>query len=166
MCAPTYSTTVKLSQVAPYLGSLGKNLLLDQNFEAQSEIEKFKTVKQLQSDISENIFLFGKIDDKHAFSMGLNLAKDGYISGFYFYDNQQQKISLSGNYKNGEITLEEMTNQKVTGRFHLELSSDFDKDDLYISFPKGKNHYLSGTWINANKDKSLKVQFTVGKTNF
>lgn len=166
MCAPTYSTTVKLSQLAPYLDPLGKNLLLGHNIEAQSEIEKFKTVKQLQSDILENIFLFGKIDDEHAFSMGLNLAKDGYISGFYFYDNQQQKISLSGNYKNGEITLEEMKNQKVTGRFYLELSSDFDKDDLYISFPKGKNHYLSGRWINANKDKSLKVQFTVGKTNF
>lgn len=110
--------------------------------------------------------MFGKIDSEHTFSMGLNLAKDGFISGFYFYDNQQQKISLSGNYKHGEITLGEMTNQNITGRFYLELSSDFDQDALYISFPKGKNHYLSGRWINANKDKSLKVEFTVGKTNF
>ena len=108
-------------------------------------IEKFLKNQKLTVKIPNNLFLFGKIDDKYPFSMAINIDKKEQISGLYYYDSKLQKINLKGQC-NDTMFLTETVNNKQTGFFELDINVD--------------NYPIEGKWLNFEKTKSLIVKFT------
>jgi hypothetical protein len=153
-CSPSYTVSVDLDTIKAYLNNIGKYMLLESNYMTMTAIEKFLENEKLIEKVPNNVFLFGKIDDKYAISMAINNDKKEEISGLYYYDSKLQKITLEGQCNDYSMFLTETVNNKQTGFF--EFDTDVD------------NCPIDGKWLNYEKTKSLHVDFTkiiICKTN-
>jgi hypothetical protein len=144
-CSPTYRISVELDSIKQYLNNIGKYMLIESNYMTMTPIEKFLKNEKLIVKVPNNLFLFGKIDDKYPFSMAINIDKKEQISGLYYYDSKLQKINLKGQC-NDTMFLTETVNNKQTGFFELDINVD--------------NYPIEGKWLNFEKTKSLTVKFT------
>lgn len=117
--------------------------------------------------MTNNLFFFGKIDNKYTFSMAINIDSTKKITGYYYYDNKREKISLKGQSFNETITLVETHNQKETGFFELMISKNHNSYGLFIYDDENEDNskYLTGKWLSADKKKVLNIKFTELKTN-
>ena len=144
-CSPTYRISVELDSIKQYLNNIGKYMLIESNYMTMTPIEKFLKNEKLIAKVPNNLFLFGKIDDKYPFSMAINIDKKEQISGLYYYDSKLQKINLKGQC-NDTMFLTETVNNNQTGFFELDINVD--------------NYPIEGKWLNFEKTKSLIVKFT------
>jgi hypothetical protein len=145
-CSPVYSVSVELDSIKQYLNDLGKYILLESNYMNMTPIEKFLENERLKEKVSNNVFLFGKIDDRYPFSMAINIDKKEEISGLYYYDSKLQKINLNGQSNDNTMFLIETVSNKQTGFFEFDINVD--------------NYPIDGKWLNFGKTKSLDVKFT------
>lgn len=144
-CSPAYSISVELDSVKQYLNNIGK-YVLGSKYMTMTPIEKFLENENLKEHISDNVFLFGKIDDRYTFSMAINIDKKEQISGFYYYDSKLLKINLKGQSNDDTMFLSEIVSNKPTGFFEFGINID--------------NYPIDGKWLNPEKTKSLDVNFT------
>ena len=145
-CSPVYRISVELDSIKQYLNNIGKYILLESKYMTLTPIEKFLENEKLIEKIPDNVFLFGKIDDRYPFSMAINIDKREQISGLYYYDSKLQKINLKGQIKDDTMFLTETVNAKQTGYFEFNIS-------IY-------NYPIDGKWLNFEKTKSLNIKFT------
>ncbi|MCL2596409.1 MAG: hypothetical protein FWD66_01855 [Paludibacter sp.] len=166
VCSPYYNLSIPLDSVKTYLNDVGKYILVESDYFSKSPIDKFIENKRLKEKIPDNVFLFGKIDDKYPISMAICIDKQNQISGYYYYDNKLQKLNLYGG-KNGEdILLTEEVNGKITGFFELKISKDYNSKGFFIMANSNEENdeYLTGKWYDAEKTKQFDIKFTEAKT--
>lgn len=159
-CSPSFSISVDINSISQYLNDIGKYMLIESNYFSMTRVEKYLENKKLKNKLQENIFIFGKIDNKYPFSLAINVATDGIVSGFYFYDSKLQKISLSGTKIDNTISLTETIENKQTGFFEFKYWSERNKDMknvFYFSAEEGELIYLTGLWTNSDKTKQLPI---------
>ncbi len=144
-CSPVYNISVELDSIKQYLNNIGKYILLDSKYMTRTAIEKFLEDKKLNEKIPDNVFLFGKINDKYPFSMAINVDNKEQISGLYYYDSKLQKINLKGQINDNTMFLTETVKNKQTGFFELDINID--------------NYPIDGKWLNFDKTKRLNVKF-------
>lgn len=166
-CSPYYQISIKLDSIKPFLSDLGRYILIESNYMSKSIIEKFNENILLKPRMFNNLFFFGKLDNKYAFSMAINIDSAKKITGYYYYDNKREKILLKGQCINETISLIETHNQKTTGFFELMISKNYDSDGLFIYDDDNENNskYLTGKWLSADKKKVFNIKFTELKTN-
>lgn len=145
-CSPVFSKTVEFDSIKQYLNNIGKYILFESNYNSMTPIEKFQENERLKDKIPDNVFLFGKIDDKYPFSMAINIDKKEQILGLYYYDSKLQKINLKGQSNDNTMFLTETVNNKQTGFFEFDINID--------------SNPIEGKWMNCEKTKSLIVKFT------
>jgi len=165
-CSPYYNLSIPLDSVKTYLNDVGKYILIESDYFSKSPIDKFIENKRLKEKIPNNVFLFGKIDNKYPISMAICINKQNQISGYYYYDNKLQKLNLYGEQKGEEILLTEDVNGKITGFFELKISKDYDPKGLFImaNSDDKNDKYLTGKWYDTKKTKQLDIKFTEAKT--
>jgi hypothetical protein len=163
-CAPSHTISVEINSVEAYLNDVGKYMLVESDYFSSSPIDKFIENKRLKEKTPDNLFLFGKIDDRFPFSMAIHVDKQNQISGYYYYDNRMQNINLHGE-KNGEnILLTEEVNGQITGFFELKITKNWDSKGFYMTNSNDEMEYLTGKWYNAEKTRQFDVIFTAAKT--
>jgi hypothetical protein len=145
-CSPAYSICVELDSIKPYVNNIGKYILFGSKYMTLTPIEKFLENEKLKEKIPNNLFLFGKIDDRYPFSMAINIDKKEQISGLYYYDSKLQKINLEGQSNDNMMFLTETVNNKQTGFFEFDINID--------------DCPIEGKWLNFEKTKSFNVNFT------
>jgi hypothetical protein len=145
-CSPVFKIYVELDSIKQYLNNIGKYILLESNYMNMTPIEKFLENQKLIEKVPDNVFLFGKIDDRYPFSMAINIDNKEKIFGLYSYDSKLQKITLNGQCNDNTLFLTETVNNKLTGFFELYFDIDY--------------HPIEGNWLNYEKTKSLNVKFT------
>ncbi|MCA6475835.1 MAG: hypothetical protein IM541_08295 [Chitinophagaceae bacterium] len=159
-CSPSFSISVDINSISQYLNDIGKYMLLESNYFSKTRVEKYLENKKLKNKLQENIFIFGKIDNKYPFSLAINVATDGIVSGFYFYDSKLQKISLLGTKIDNTISLAETIENKQTGFFEFKYWSKLNrnmKNEFSLYDGKGELVYLTGLWTNSDKTKQLPI---------
>jgi hypothetical protein len=142
-CSPVYRISIELDSIKQYLNNIGKYILLESNYMTMTPIGKFLENKKIIEKVPDNVFLFGKIDDRYPFSMAINMEKQERISGLYYYDSKLQKINLKGQRNDNTMFLTETVNNKQTGFFEFDINIDY--------YP------IEGKWLNFDKTKSLNV---------
>ena len=145
-CSPAYSISVELDSMKQYLNTIGKYMLFESKYMTMTPIEKFLGNEKLKEKVPNNVFLFGKIDDRYPFSMAINIDKKEQILGLYSYDSKLQKINLKGQSNDNTMFLTETISNKQTGFFEFDINID--------------NYPIEGKWLNFEKTKSLIVKFT------
>ena len=166
-CSPSFSKSIELTTISQYLNDVGRYMLLESNYFSKSPLEKFLENRKLNTKLTENIFVFGKIDKKYPFSLAINIASNGIVSGFYFYDSKLQKISLSGIKQNDKITLTEKIENVETGYFEFKYWSEVDKnlkDEFALYDGSEKSIYITGLWTNKEKTKTFPILINEIKT--
>lgn len=168
-CSPSFAISVDINSISQYLNNIGKYILLESNYFSKTRVEKYLENKKLKNKLQENIFIFGKIDNKYPFSLAINVASDGIVSGFYFYDSKLQKISLLGTKIDNTISLTETIENKQTGFFEFKYWSELNrnmKNEFSLYDGKGELIYLTGLWTNSDKTKQLPIIIYEIKTPF
>lgn len=168
-CSPSFAISVDINSISQYLNDIGKYILLESNYFSKTRVEKYLENKKLKNKLQENIFIFGKIDNKYPFSLAINVASDGIVSGFYFYDFKLQKISLLGTKIDNTISLTETIENKQTGFFEFKYWSKLNrnmKNEFSLYDGKGELVYLTGLWTNSDKTKQLPIIIYEIKTPF
>lgn len=145
-CSPGYGISIELDSIKQYLNNIGKYILLESNYKNMTPIERFQENERLNDKVPNNVYLFGKIDDKYPFSMAINIDKKEQIFGLYYYDSKLQKINLKGQSNDNTMLLTETVNNKQTGFFEFDINTE--------------NYPIEGKWMNSEKAKSLNVKFT------
>lgn len=99
--------------------------------------------------------------------MAINIDSTKKVTGYYYYDNKREKISLKGQSFNETISLVESHDQKTTGFFQLMISKNHNSDGLFIYIYENdyNSKYLTGKWLSTDKKKVLNIKFTELKTN-
>jgi len=156
-CSPYYNISVDINDIEEYLNDIGKFLLIENN--SNYPIDRLFANNKIVDNLPENMFIFGRIDDKFPFSMAINIDSQNQISGYYFYDNRRQNLNLYG-VQNGEhVLLTEEVNGQITGYLELTVSANWSSNAIYTNFG-----YLSGKWLNADKTNMLDINFTAIKS--
>jgi hypothetical protein len=163
-CSPGFEITVKLDTIKQYLNELGKYIMIESNYLSKTPIEKFLENEKLKEKTQNNLFIFGKINDKYPISMVINIDRQGEISGFY-YDLKLQKVVLTGQQKDNTMLLKETIDNKQTGFFEFRISNEYDANSFFLFDPNGNDKYLIGKWLNSDKTKIFEITFTEVKTN-
>ncbi|MBI5539306.1 MAG: hypothetical protein HY951_04555 [Bacteroidia bacterium] len=145
-CSPIYSKSIELDSIKQYLNNIGKYILLESKYMTMTPIQKFLENEKLKEKVPNNVFLFGKIDDRYPFSMAINIDKKEQILGLYYYDSKLQKINLKGQSNDNTMFLTESVNNNQTGFFEFDINID--------------NYPIEGKWLNFEKSKSLNIKFT------
>lgn len=145
-CSPVYNISVELDSIKQYLNSIGKYILLESKYMTMTPIEKFLENEKLIEKVPDNVFLFGKIDDRYPFGMAINTDNKEQILGLYYYDSKLQKINLKGKINDNAMFLTEIVNNKQTGFFEFDINIE--------------NYPIEGSWLNFEKTKNLNVKFT------
>lgn len=159
-CSPEFSITLEINSISQYLNDVGKYILLESNYFSKTHVEKYLENKKLKNKLQENIFIFGKIDNKYPFSLAINVAKDGIVKGFYFYDSKMQNISLLGEKIDNTIFLTETIENKQTGFFEFKYWNTLYrnlKNEFALYDEKEELIYLTGFWTNSEKTKQLPI---------
>ena len=108
-----------------------------------------KLLSPARQDISKVSFpslekpLRGKIDNKYDIVMQLRFYGDHSVGGFYYYNNYQSAIELSGKLENGKLQLK-------------EHDKDYNETAVFEATVNGTT--LSGSWTNVKTKKSLKFE--------
>lgn len=165
-CSPYYKISIKLDSIKPFLSELGKYMLIESNYLSKSNIDKYNLNNLLKPKIPNNLFFFGKIDNKYSFSMAINIDNSNTISGYYYYDNKLEKIILKGKNYNETISLVETIDKKTTGFIELTVSKKYNSDGLFIYDDNENYKYLTGKWTSSDKKKVFNIKFTELKTNY
>ena len=169
-CSPSYTVSVELDSVQQYLNNTGQSILAESNNFSDDPIDRIIANQKLFnrntiSNLPQNRhFIFGKIDDKYPISMALNIGTDGEVSGYYYYDNKRQKLSLEGEKKGNTISMTETVNDQTTGFFELRYSNDYEKKGLYYSNRNGDGQYIVGHWRNPENTRSFDIIFSEVKS--
>ena len=156
-CSPYYNISVDIDDIEEYLNDIGKYLLVENN--STYPIDRLIANNSVTGHIPENMFIFGRIDDKYPFSMAINIDYQNQITGYYYYDNRRQKINLHGVQDGDYILLTEEVNGQITGYFELTLSANWRSNTTYTNLG-----YLSGIWLNGNKTNMFDITFNTIKT--
>lgn len=105
-----------------------------------------KLLSPAKQDISKDSFpslekpLRGKIDNKYDIVMQLHFYGDHAVRGFYYYNNYQSAIELSGKFEKGRLQLK-------------EHDKDYNETAVFEATVNGTA--LSGSWTNVKTKKSL-----------
>jgi len=148
-CEADYSIGVAPDSLLPYLNDFGKNILIEDDHSELKGLDKelyLASVKK--SDLPENYYYVGIIDDKYPFKMALSIEGDS-VTGYYYYDKTKEKISLNGSsyYYPKRFKLTESSDGNVTGYFYIDTEK--------CSWNELK---LVGDWSNADSSKTLDVK--------
>lgn len=135
------------------------SVLISCNNESNDNKEKHSHKKETEkNDNSEKVTLSdgeyyfrGVIDHKYSFEMKFEL-KDHSINGAYYYDSQKKEITLSGNITNGQLELDEMYKEKITGHF---TSSSLTADSISGIWKSPKGKKLSFDLLSSNRENYL-----------
>ena len=156
---PSYGISVELDSVKDYLNLLGEYVLIKSNYLSMSPIDKFIENERLEYSVKNNLFIFGRIDDKYPFSMAINIDKENQVKGYYYYDSKMQNLNLKGQLENDRILLIESFNDRETGIFEFRIQKEYILGGFY-----GENKYIAGKWMNLQKSKSFDIRLTDIKT--
>lgn len=105
-----------------------------------------KLLSPVKQDISKDSFpslekpLRGKIDNKYDIVMQLHFYGDHSVGGFYYYNNYQSAIEISGKLEGGVLELKE---------------HDADYNDTAVFTGTIRGTAYSGVWTNLKTKKSL-----------
>ena len=163
-CSPGYEISVQLDSVKRFLNELGIYILVESNYLSMSPIDKIVENEILKDKVQNNIFLFGRIDDKYPVSIAINVNNQGLISGYYYYDKKLQKLTLSGQLKDNIYLMVEHFDNKQTGFLEFKISDKYDPKEFSLYDPNGNSKYLIGKWMNPDKTKIFDIKFTEVKT--
>lgn len=166
-CAPFVELKLSLAEIKPYLNDHGVELLLSETQTTKKGVDKFLRDQSIAGAMDMNAFyLFGKIDDAHAFSMALQTEiNSNRIRGYYYYDSQLAKIELNGVQEDEMIRLDETVNDEKTGTFTLNFSQEYQEEAYVMYDDYGNGIYITGTWSNADGSKQFDVSFNEVKMN-
>lgn len=160
-CSPEFSVSVDLDELNPILNEFAKKEIIGGKYYSKQGVERLLAYRELSKKIPNNVYLFGKIDGKYAFSMALNFANESNaLSGFYYYNNKLQKIKLSGQENENSLDIKETFEGKVTGVYHLNWDRHYSDEKLSIYNPYGESTYLSGSWTNGDGTRKFPIEFT------
>jgi len=163
-CTPFYSISVELDSISDYLNDLGKHLLISSEYLSMSAINVFIENEKLKDSIENNMYIFGRIDDKYPFSMAINIDKRNQINGYYYYDNKMQRILLKGQLSGNIIQLTEFYDNKQTGQIEFKIKDEYDSNGYFLYDPNGQDKYVVGNWTNPLQTKSFGIKMTEIKT--
>lgn len=165
-CAPGYDVRVELDSIENYLSPFGKEYIFSEDYPTKMGIARFLLNKEMYPKISHHMYLFGKIDGKYAFSMALTFSPTGKeVSGFYYYDRKQQKITLKGTEGDRVLDLVETVDGQKTGSFQLDWNGGYSNDRLMIIAGDDGNYFLKGSWSSPDGAQNLPIVFTEVKFN-
>ena len=162
-CSPGFDVSVPVDSVTPFLSDLGKKILLTDNYTNLTGIDRFLYNQKLQKEIPNNLFVFGKIDNKYPFSMAINTDSDS-IYGYYFYNKNLVKLSLKGIKEGSSIELVETHNGEITGRISLLFNKKYSSEAFGI-YRGEEDQYLTGRWESPDGSKSYPITFSEVKFN-
>jgi hypothetical protein len=138
----------KASCLPHVIASLEPNLDITYSFQQlHARLSAFgqKLLSPAPQDISKDSFpslakpLRGKIDNKYNIVLQLHVYSDHSAGGFYYYNNYQSAIELSGTMENGVAALKER---------------DKDGNETAVFNGTIKGTTLSGTWTNVKTKKT------------
>lgn len=158
-CSPGHGMGLDNDTLRNYLNDFGKWVLFETNYASASTLEKFLFFRKNYNKIPSYMFLVGKIDNKYAFSMALDISEStGKASGYYYYEKQKIRIPLHGTAHPDRIELTETVNGQVTGKFSFLITDAYPGNGIHIN-----NKYLTCTWLNVKPNKVMPVVFTSAK---
>jgi hypothetical protein len=127
-------------------------------------IDKCMYNQQIKGEQPTNLFLFGKVDDQHAFTMAINLDKSSdKVTGYYYYDDKLQSLTLTGRYTPQTITLTETVNKRPTGKFEIKIDREYKKGAYNLHYNQSDILYLSGSWSDPTGKASLPITIDESK---
>ncbi|HSC38751.1 MAG TPA: hypothetical protein VLD19_12800, partial [Chitinophagaceae bacterium] len=102
----------------------------------------FNTAQDISKDTFPSLSkpLRGKIDNKYDIVMQLHFNGDNSVDGFYYYNNYQSAIDISGKLDKGVLELKE---------------HDADYNDTAVFTGTVKGTVFSGTWTNLKTKKTI-----------
>jgi hypothetical protein len=164
-CSPGITKSIPLDSIKQYLSNTGRKILVEDSYTSKKGIEKYLYNLKANPTIANNMFLFGKINGKYPFSMAINLLPAGDVSGYYYYDNKLQKLTLKGKKVGNEININEFVGGKITGNFTLGIVPQYDAKGFPLYDSNGNSTYLIGSWTNPEKTRNYQIDFTEVKVN-
>lgn len=158
-CSPSHSITIPVDSLKPYLTEAAKKILLQDRYCEKKGVDKFLYNKTAWKTIPNNMFLFGRIDDKYPISMAITIDKTGVTTGYYYYDKKKQNLSLKGNFANNILDLTEFVNHASTGKFYFTWTNQYNEDAFPVFNAQRDIEYLNGTWLSMDGSKKYKIKF-------
>lgn len=158
-CEPSLKKKVHYNDFEDYLNQFGKELFLNLRDYGSDYLLAYKeTLKK--RDLRHKIYLFGAIDNKYPFSMGLYIDDNGNAEGYYYYDNKQVWIDLKGELSENKLILNEFHKFKKTGSFTF----NFPRNSLYDLSTYSDFTYIlddiKGIWYNQDNSKRLDIRIS------
>ena len=164
-CAPIYQHQVKLDLLKQYLNDVGNYVFFESNYFSLSAIDRFLENERLSYKIPNNLFLFGKVENMHSFSMALKINKNTEIDGFY-YDENMRKYNLIGQLNQGKIELKEFLKNKQSANWDFTISKEYNSEAFSIYTTNNPDIYFTGKWLNRKKSTNHNIKFLDIKMSF
>ncbi len=126
-----------------------------ENPETEDEVAIEETVdhiskEPIESPLKEKQYFFsGAINRKYPFHMQFSVKGDK-VSGRYYYDKHRKEIDLKGAIEKGQLVLDEMYKDKVTGHFY---STILTKDSVSGDWKSPKGSEMPFVLTASNSDE-------------
>lgn len=164
-CAPDIMRSMPADTLRQYLSPIGTKILLDDAYTNKYGIDKCQYNQKMKGELASNLYFFGKIDGQHAFTMAISLDKNSdKVTGYYYYDEKGQPLTLAGRYTPKAITLTETVNKRPTGKFELKIDRQYLQGAYSLHYNASTTLYLSGYWSDPAGKAKLPVTFEECKT--
>lgn len=162
-CEPYYSINIPIDTIRGNLNIIATDII--QNFPS-SRIDQFLYLNDLYSFVPKNLFIFGEIDKKYSFRLGLTEIGQNKYEGVLYYDEIGKAIKLKGTMSNGVLNLNEYHKGIKTGILNFNFSKSYNNG---YPFREGDNsYYVNGIWRQAedSETKSIHLRYiTATKMN-
>ncbi len=159
-CDPLFSATVTVEELLPLLSDKGKLILLTDNYTQKSKVETYLYNEEMRPTLPTNIYLWGQIDNKMPFTMGLNINNESNeVAGIYFYDKIGKNIQLKGTKDDDTFYLEEFYEGKMSGKININSRNPYLPEGFGMFLENSEIYNFLGDWSSPNGDKKLELIF-------
>jgi hypothetical protein len=159
-CAPDIIRSMPADTLRQHLSPFGRKVLLDDAYTNKYGIEKCLYNQKVKGEVPTNLYFFGKVDGQRAFTLAINLDKSSdKVTGYYYYDDAQQPLALTGRYTSKSITLTETVNKRPTGTFEIKIDRQYQQGTYNLKYNASGVVYLSGHWSDPAGKAKLPLTF-------
>lgn len=157
-CAPDIMRSMPVDSLRQHLSPMGQKVLLDDAYTTRYGVDKCLYNQKMKGQIPTNLYLFGKIDARQAFTMAINLdTRSDKVTGYYYYDDKLQPLILTGKHTPQTITLIETVNKRPTGKFNIKIDREYKEGAYNLHHNPSGILYLSGHWSDPAGKASLPI---------
>lgn len=156
-CSPSFNIKLPLSTLLPYLNQYGVDMLTKDHYFEKNPIDQFLYNEEIYPKLTNRIYIRGKINDKYPFFMEIETDSKNKVSGYYAYENQQKRIQLSGEHKDGKSIITESVDGETTGSFSFTWK---DHDYDIRVFRSWSFDYIKGEWSNLKGTVTYPITIT------